>query len=1206
MIDNVAVQITIDNKIFSYAQKRVVLAIEDSNRFVNIAFLPFLIDVENPEYEFELGEQPPVPTIRVTLWDPEREIFKEIDKSNYEAFSIKLFFVNKQDVVEYVVNSYMTDHSYSESKLSFTVRMDEESFAEVYSEHFKSDTFQSFEIFSPRNVNLEPSMVIENDSPWSVFRSVNRGSAVAAQNGIAELVPERNRAPLGGIQGGGRCTVIRLSKSPSRLGGKPIYHDYLQQQVVMLKVNVVLPNTSYTLFVGATAYSINSGSSPTALSIIQAMAAAFNVVTAGIATVLEETEILYIFASPSFLSLGGSLSSGTMQLYFDEATIGTASTLRTTESNIFSATMGNEIPTQYHVGLIGDPNNPDKIERFAYLFLTKNRYWYPLGGPNGQWFNIPGDHWFLSGIPSKYVFDPLSYITNGNFNFSTIQSFDPSVTSAQILFNKYGIESPHAKGEDVRDIANLDSLLINTNGLNASSLDDPQLSVGFITLLDSFTNPVNNIDYYSYYRYKIRLIYRDIFDELSDNASVVDTVLVVDIYPVAPAIQPVSVNHYPFVATRFWLPRTLEPAAPAKLVNFEFVVASIDLNITNLPISVYERIATSFPNTSEIVVDDSNLNNRWKGSRLDMISNSFDFRISLGRSADLSSSGTESENFTEENARLINNSNGKFAICTSSSIISKHIGPNVKDYDIFERMEFFIVPNNNSWSRLFTQQIDSSPDADFNTDAVAAGSRRLSTDSPLALNYVNYLTYKPNQRNIPATLNNYEAFAAEAKGFFASSAYRIINDPVPENSQDLGKIFPIVYGNVIDVPLIHIISNKHMGKAGISAGDDSYVFASHPVNIKTPADIRLTIIDREDEATVKDKELFSNNLKDDLIQKPFPNVIDGHYETIPPLPGRAGEILNYVGELAYPYHDLRTFKSNNDSTFYGVQLQGALWNPRVGKLDKRYPIRNGIGSSTLYGSFSGWPDVDGVITGRGGTLLEHPLDIIAHLMTYYSKQIDAANLIDLVNIKDVKSVTRDYKASIYITEELNIGELISELCAQFGIVYSFYNGKLRFSILDDSNPDLEKVISDDYNLLHGSKEISNTYKDIFSDITYRYNYSFFSDNFASEVVLNELNNQYCARAARNRGPSKSFEIDAKYVRWVSTAREVAFRYSKYLARRRYEYEISVRPQPHQSFAPGDCLPLWSKELAIQGIPVIVSSVQEGRDTVRLKVLHYVE
>lgn len=635
---------------------------------------------------------------------------------------------------------------------------------------------------------------------------------------------------------------------------------------------------------------------------------------------------------------------------------------------------------------------------------------------------------------------------------------------------------------------------------------------------------------------------------------------------------------------------------PIKFVNHQWLVRFIDYSFTGLSESEKASLIS-------LVYDPSYLN-RLKGNRVDMLRNFSELVVNI--SNQMSGSGDEQK----FNDKLVNNASGKFGVIEQSSMYVKNYESG-NGYEIRERISFNTANNDNySVSPSQTLTIVSPSSSEFITAIeYPYVSLKPQMEEETATNYLktSSLDFQADPRYEPETLGQ-----DLAKLYFRNNTYRTIHNPVPQDSKDLGNPFPICYGPIKRAPLIHAVSKRIVFGQNVTSGDDFFIYASHPCNVFNEFDITIELLD-ENGSTPKDivgdgKYLDPSN----IIESPFPAVLNDHYyvenlfEYSEEFQGFVNVSSDFIGpqKIYNPYHKLENMMTSSGQKMYGIRLRGSEYSSEAGQLDRRFPIRNGTGSSTLYASFGGWVDESGEYTGTSGSLIVHPLDIIRHFNDYYGRHPNNETMFDIDNINAVKAKTPHHRASVYIREEMTLQSLIESMNMQFGYHSYFNNGRIYFTIIDFEKVDYSKPISEGYNLLNNVKQDVLGYKESYSEIAYSYNRNMLNDNFENILRLNRSNNKYCAVASQAGGNKKELKIEAPYVYSSAIALEVATRAAKLLSSNKSEYTFSVRPIDGVNFEPGDYVPMTYSPFEMDHEPVLVLSVKQNNDVVDLKVARF--
>lgn len=615
------------------------------------------------------------------------------------------------------------------------------------------------------------------------------------------------------------------------------------------------------------------------------------------------------------------------------------------------------------------------------------------------------------------------------------------------------------------------------------------------------------------------------------------------------------------------IPRGVEPGQSVKFVSAEWVVGHIEFEVDNMSGD------GSFFGTTE--QGPEQFKDRLRGTRFDLMKPMSELLSNSALSTD--------EDFQEQNQALLDSASGKFGVATGSELYQDTSGR-------WRERVFFYTPD--SYGNLIETLRKEDPDADENPNEYQ--SKRDDREE----GFINYLSFG----HVPEGVSPDNQYGGEAaKQFFESKYYRVIKDPVPENANDLGEYFPIAYGHLKKVPMVQVISKKAMSNDR-SAGDDLYIYAANKCDVHSGADIEVWMGDEENAPS--DEESRANK---HLIKNPFPKVLWNHYTTELD-PNAATDLqstsIKRVGKILNPYHKAVTATTRQGEQLYGVKLRGDEWNPLLDSLDRRFPIRHGVGSTPLFASFSGQVDNTGKRIERG-EVLTHPLDIIDHFVTVYGEYPFGERLIDRDNIKRIKSHIPHYQAAVYINEPTRAPTLIENVCRQFGIFYYMKNGKLQFGVLDVKElPDYSSPLMHNLNLGNKVSEESVGYKDLYNKIVVKYNKNWISDEYDSEVVLDAANNEHCMRADKAKGQTKELTVEAPYVYQPAVAAEVAQRYAKINASRKIIYNCTARYMRDIELNPGKFVPMSYPPYDIVEEPVMVKSVKEGRFNMQLQVVRF--
>jgi hypothetical protein len=450
--------------------------------------------------------------------------------------------------------------------------------------------------------------------------------------------------------------------------------------------------------------------------------------------------------------------------------------------------------------------------------------------------------------------------------------------------------------------------------------------------------------------------------------------------------------------------------------------------------------------------------------------------------------------------------------------------------------------------------------------------------------YTNLFRYNVDYGSRASQNGNAFLGAEEAKDFFMSQKYRITFDEVPQNSDALGKFFPVVYGSVQRVPMLQVISHKVLLEDEATAGDDLYIYASHPCLSQRAGDFDIEIQRDDDSGGTKQFKRVQglpSALNRHEAQSPFPKRLYNHHY-------RDEDGNLNTGQILYnPYHDVEIKESLDGRKYYGIRLAGAKWDSSVGSPDKRFPIRHGVGSSTLLASFAGKTD-------SRGRFIQHPLDIIVDFVKSFGRWPYTENMFDQENIDYVKSLTRKLRAAVYLDRQISISEFIDKLCRQTGLAWYPDSGKVKFAVLNVDEAtmlDRSKPISEHLNLVQAVQAQDAGKQVAYSRVIYRFQKNYATGGYDKVIDLNPRNNLYCAAASKALGSKKEFRIEADWVNDPGVAFFAASRIASIVSRSRIEYQMEVI-RGEKLYKPGDLVPVTYAPLGLNQTSMLIQSVRE--------------
>ncbi len=1112
---NFAVDISIGHLKFRYATTRLNLRDSDVGRCgadIVLPYLPRVVSIDPFSKELSLDGKSPLPSIKLSIHDVTREL-TDIFLTRVPEESVAVVRMLDSDLSEIDrLSGFITDDSWSDGVMTFTVRTDEDIEASDRLKYFSFDSFQYLEILSPVSVGVNVDIQVNESTPWRVFKTNLQRSAIAKQT---------------------------FTYSAASVLGFNEYTGYT-------------PTGAYK----SRAFSIYPG-----LAFIK------------LATKTNQYDVIV----PTMEDIdAGELNElpGLEKILKQQVAA----------QPLFNNTTEN--PSVYSYAIVGS-SETNNSEMIAYAYCLKGRLWLENVDGSPGFISLTGEsaeHYYLSGIPTEAYPDPANLIAGG-------------VEAKEEFRDKFKIKSTHPPGEVIAQSVAFDQIYVDAGNLIPRHIDDPDLSVGLlwagrtVTLEGSLfkgqdTGSSMGRTAMGFSRYYIAEVIEDVYDDVNFTG-IIPFVLRVEIHN-----RPLSPRHYYAVDFSsdfpiFELPAEISMDTKLVTARFDYALSYIDLPLNNIREAAYDKVR-------ELLVDGKQppMVNRYRGARIDTINDVADLLQTVSRGQSDSPFFSQ-DNVQETNDAIINNANEKFAVCAKSEFI-------LVNNEVFERLH---LPARGggvySYSHLdvvakrgLRRRTGYIADPDIFVDDTV-GDNYISTGPMHTADWSNNITVAPSAVNLEDWSDNtFEFWEDKARNYFTSRRYRIIHDPIPENSSDLGKIFPIVFGRVYRVPLLHVISRKTIKEASSTAGDDLYVYASHACDVKSAMDIRLEWFP-EDQGTNDDvNSLFDPNMVRDIARSPFPSSLSGHYE----IEEAEGGVIKqkFVGEINSPYHKLQSVRTLDGYPVQGIKLRGDEWDIRANRMDKRYAIRNGLGSTPLYGTFSGY-------TNEDGRLVNHPIDVIATFLKIYGKKPFNESLVDETNFEIIKSQIPLYVASVYIDKPITSSEFIAKMCEEFGLIYFHSNGKLKFNVPDISFVRYDKPISEGLNLIEGMEDKSEGYKDIYTQINYEYKKNWVSDTYDSVVILNAMNNAACAAASKVNGQKKEKSVKADYVRSPYVAREVAGRYARILSGKRRKISCRVRYTEGIVFEPGDIVPVTYSDFSLDGALAIVSKVVIGRLVMELEL-----
>lgn len=352
---------------------------------------------------------------------------------------------------------------------------------------------------------------------------------------------------------------------------------------------------------------------------------------------------------------------------------------------------------------------------------------------------------------------------------------------------------------------------------------------------------------------------------------------------------------------------------------------------------------------------------------------------------------------------------------------------------------------------------------------------------------------------------------------------QLLKNPVPENSDSIGRPFPIVYGAVEKLWAIHAISTKSTRQNSFSVGDDLYIIAGHEIVDSDPTEIKVYygLDENAQGQTYKPGTI-------DYIPNPFPRSIseiehwnESGYSL------RSGD----SDKDTSPLHKLVRVTTRSGQVLTGVRLRGDEYTGWVVKDDgtdnddgdlpavngqPQFPIRYGLGGSKVYVSFRGMEDTSGEITGHPKSLIEHPIDIIKHFILNYTNLVDAEENFgfDGVSINEesfaiAKSRLSNWKFAVGITDIANGKEILDRITQQCKSIWALKNGKFEIYTFDLENQNSTIYIDERQHFKTSPKWSRPSSSSVYNDFIARYGFDPVTNEYKKVITRNKHNDQRC-------------------------------------------------------------------------------------------------
>lgn len=1156
----IGVRIEVQNTRFFYSNDRLVLTEVFGGDERKVFFQPALITTDLSDSALSFEGSAPVQTLTLTVSDGFLHLQRAFENNDYEQAVVYVYQQKEDGIIERFLGS-LNEVNVQSGQVNCVIRFTEELANPDYLEEFSHLTFQKYESLVPSAVGFQGNWQPVPDVPWQVYATEFNRTTIKSQPKFGAY-----RETGGKLNGKLVPQVSRVLLSPD------VLTDYI------MKYNAI--NTSTDI----------------------------NPDTVGNDRYLERdlSKAFYLFRG--FYSGADGVPPTTF-------------------------------PTEYYHAFIGPGHkwtNDNSPELIRYAFFGEGYF----NENTGNWVQTSGKFW-LSGIPHADKFGVYTAASLDPISLGAPWDTENEFYTVKKIHNPGDIIAPARDGAPNTNSAGCDYIWFKANGL-VPDIDDADFGAGFLFLGKTYryidqkyltvepasyqdivdvsgisgsgsVNPNVLSEYKVFHRYKIVEIVPDVYDyDVFENTY--ETSAPFTLIKVAIQDHPLDDESHPYAVKSLWMANgyidtSVDEENPVEIYTYEYMLSYMDLLITDLSNEEYAKLSD--------INETYKLKDRYRGLLLSQFEDFQQFRASLSNSNYFNQSLNQTGQIESQNANLIDNATEKFAVIAGSEIL---YGDDVNEllpieHYVVERL-YFHVPDVSAKGIIVP--LEGENDADVVEGTITGNSVQASRTRDKI--FSNYLTYKPNFVTATDQLGLINYKLDEVQEYFLSSRYRIIYDPVPENSGDLGKYFPIVYGYANKVPLLQTISKKTLFEGNETAGDDYYVYACHPCNISSALDITLEfVVDYDSKTYMSDtsrRQIETSSLKDEFAKSPFPKVEYNHYfigeSDVASLNESTSIQINKLYKIYSPYHRLENKITNDNKLTYGIQLRGNEWDYRLGRLDKRYPVRNGLGNSTLYGTFSGWVDTEGKYTGEVNSVIVHPIDIIRHFIEFYGDDLSASfgrtvsnrDLIDEASAEFVKSKTRHYEATVYISDQIKLSDLIDSLCRQFGIYWFIYGHKIYFSLGEIDFVNYDKPVAERLNLIKEPVEEQNGYKDIYTEIIYNYNYDYIKGAYANTLNLTKFNNEHCSKAAKAKVDKKEMVVDGIYQNKYAVAKEVANKYAKYFSSKRITYDIEVKRELGVNYLPGEVIPLTYSRFNMNNVPVLIISVKDNKDSYLLKVVRF--
>ena len=406
----------------------------------------------------------------------------------------------------------------------------------------------------------------------------------------------------------------------------------------------------------------------------------------------------------------------------------------------------------------------------------------------------------------------------------------------------------------------------------------------------------------------------------------------------------------------------------------------------------------------------------------------------------------------------------------------------------------------------------------------------------------------------------------------------ILKNPIPENSDSIGRPFPIVYGKVEKMWAVWSISTKSTRQNSFSAGDDLYVIAGHKIYDRSPTEVLVYYGLDESIAT----SMATKPGVIDFIPNPLPRSI---YEierwneaAMPP------QTINLASgdpeKDVCPLHKLVEITTSKGDKLTAIKLRGDEYTgfevaddgilPTV-NLQPQFPIRYGLGNCKVFVSFRGYSDENGELTGQIGALIENPADIIKHFLLNHTNINGDKSKIDEQSFADSKAELENWRFGVAITDITDGKEILERLCQQSKSTWFFKDNKIYLKVFNLNNRVASVYLEEKKHFTGNQTWNRPSITDIYNDFILKYGYNAITENYDHVIIRNKSNDQICRDCYSKFNVNRSFdEIECPDIYDAYTANALMDHYVSLYAISRTTFQVGLRlTQETIGISPGD-------------------------------------